>query len=619
MFVRYILHQDEVFKIYPRNQGKLECQNIPTDRMSEEASVNSVEEVGVELVNDDNDTSIGEVAPNVSEVRRTISLCAILSLGYTLIILLPLASVNDGAGSNWPLIYFIIPLCGVLGLAPFVTTFEYIIPGSKILLKDECASVFAGALSMSFVYSFVAEDWGPFHMFPFPFTTYTFGTTVGLPSTIITLYLLSSRRGKVDENYLRKFVKYIHVLSVFVCSVLIPLAWACVMTALEINRFGQFCWSLMYGPFKYLCKLIIFAPIVTHVSPKNWIIVTMVVEIFFARFQTIVFPFINTWSLFALLSESAVLPAWKFYGGSDRMKMIMRYWKGLIINDDKARTLRESLNDPQGIMRASLKVLYIADMTMNNDSSFADDNDRIDPIIPSRSCSLSHPSNTRQVFNNQSQTTLEECPGVDIITTSSSDDTIFSEPTNNIEIYEPPNEGDKSFQGDRPDRLRCCGWICSRGDDLKETCWEQRLLFWVVDSVGAESITIIVRFQYIISTLFLYFGPNKDHLNETFRHQSPNSVVMAVAAFLIDLTIFNLYTVFFQRVKLNGDRPIDINAVLSYIYNGNSLFLGAWLAATGMFVVTAMINHFGVDFSLKFEWIKCSGEHEQMKWPNCTR
>eukprot|EP00814_Leptocylindrus_danicus_P019683 CAMPEP_0116021026 /NCGR_PEP_ID=MMETSP0321-20121206/10143_1 /TAXON_ID=163516 /ORGANISM="Leptocylindrus danicus var. danicus, Strain B650" /LENGTH=605 /DNA_ID=CAMNT_0003491821 /DNA_START=116 /DNA_END=1930 /DNA_ORIENTATION=+ len=605
MFVRYILHQDEVFKIYPRNQGKLECQNIPTGRISEEGSVNSDEEVGVELVNDADDSSTGEVAPNASKVRRTISLCAILSLGYTLIILLPLASVNDGARSNWPLIYFIVPFCGVLGLAPYVSTFEYVILGSKILLKDECASVFAGTLSISFVYAFVTEDWGPFHMFPFPFTTYIFGAMVGLPPTMITLYLLGRRRGEVDENYLRKFVKYIHVMSVFVCSVLIPIAWACVMTALEINRFGQFCWSLMYGPFKYLCKLIIFAPILTHVSPKNWIIVTMVVEIFFARFQTLVFPFINSyWSLFALLSESAVLPAWKFYGGSDRLKMIMHYLKGLIMNDEKARTLRESLNDPQGIMRASLKMLYIADMTMNNDSSFADDNDRNDSIVSSRSRSLSHSSskNAGQVFHNRSPTASEECPGVDIITTSSSDDTIFSDPSNNIEIYESPNEEDKSFQDIRPDRLRCCGWICSRGDDLKETCWEQRLLFWVVDSVGAESITIIVRFQYIISTLFLYFGPNKDNLNETFRQQSPNSVVMAVAAFLIDLTIFNLYTVFFQRVKLNGDRPIDINAVLSYIYNGNSLFLGTWLGATGMFVVTAMINHFGVDFSLKFEW-----------------
>lgn len=349
MFVRYILHQDEVFKIYPRNEDKLEGQNIPTSRMSEVASVDGDEEVGVVVVNEEFDGSTGEVASDGSNVLRTISLCSILSLSYILIILSPLASANDGARINWFFVYFIVPFSGVLGLAPFVATFEYIIPGSKILPRDKCLSVFTGVLSVLFVYSVATDDRGPFRLFPFPFTTYIVGSIAGLPPTFITLYLLNRSRGALDENHLSNFRNYIQVIGVFVCSVLIPLAWACIMTALEINKFGQFCWSLMYGPFKYLCKLIIFAPILTQVSPKNWIIVTMVVEIFFARFQTLVFPFINSyWSLFALLSESAVLPAWKFYGGSDRLKMIMHYLKGLFMSDEKARRIRESLNDPQG-------------------------------------------------------------------------------------------------------------------------------------------------------------------------------------------------------------------------------------------------------------------------------
>ena len=154
--------------------------------------------------------------------------------------------------------------------------------------------------------------------------------------------------------------------------------------------------------------------------------------------------------------------------------------------------------------------------------------------------------------------------------------------------------------------------FCSRGELLQECDWEQRLLFWVIESISSETITIIVRFQTLVSSVCLRFGPTKNHLNPTFdgldEMQFNTGIRMGTYALMFDLIFFIFYGWIVPRKILveQFDVILSMKTLTAYIYGENVLFIGLWLTATGMFVFASMIKHFGVDFSLDFEWLQCT-------------
>ena len=98
-----------------------------------------------------------------------------------------------------------------------------------------------------------------------------------------------------------------------------------------------------------------------------------------------------------------------------------------------------------GILRASLEVLYTADMTMYNDSSFSDVNDHADSILSPNVHIHSHSSsNPDEAFYNSNHTRSKTHPttsrevsgvdGADSITILSSNSIAFTEPSNIVGI-----------------------------------------------------------------------------------------------------------------------------------------------------------------------------------------
>lgn len=144
---------------------------------------------------------------------------------------------------------------------------------------------------------------------------------------------------------------------------------------------------------------------------------------------------------------------------------------------------------------------------------------------------------------------------------------------------------------------------------LNENRWEQRMLFHVVDAIGAECFTIIVRIQSLIIFLVIRYTPyiyaQADYFYfSTEKMDSKTYVYLALVVLVMNIGIVAFFGWIFRKTSL-GSRGICMTRVLSYICFENSWLLVFWLAAMGMFVTTSMLKHYGADFTMKFEWLGC--------------
>jgi len=144
---------------------------------------------------------------------------------------------------------------------------------------------------------------------------------------------------------------------------------------------------------------------------------------------------------------------------------------------------------------------------------------------------------------------------------------------------------------------------------LSESRWEQRMLFHVVDAIGAECFTIIVRIQTLIVFLVIRYTPyiyaQADYFYfSTEKMNSKTYAYVALAVLIANIGIVTFFGWIFRKTSL-WSRGICMTRVLSYICFENSWLFVFWMAATGMFVTTSMLKHYGSDFTMKFEWLRC--------------
>lgn len=144
---------------------------------------------------------------------------------------------------------------------------------------------------------------------------------------------------------------------------------------------------------------------------------------------------------------------------------------------------------------------------------------------------------------------------------------------------------------------------------LNEIRWEQRMLFHIVDAIGAECFTIIVRIQSLVVFLVIrntpYIYAQADYFYFSTEKMNSNTYAyLALAVLITNIGIVAFFGWIFRKTSL-WSRGICISRVLSYICFENSWLLVFWIAATGMFVTTSMLKHYGSDFTMKFEWLRC--------------
>jgi len=142
----------------------------------------------------------------------------------------------------------------------------------------------------------------------------------------------------------------------------------------------------------------------------------------------------------------------------------------------------------------------------------------------------------------------------------------------------------------------------------------------MVDSTGALCINIIVRVNQQLMFLAVRCLPSSKHLNESFlisderwRLAQIYGSIFIVLMFGLVITI-NFTTVFFSKKRGLEERKLSLGRVLSYLFKENFWFFFFWLTSTGVILSAAMVNHFGFDFSMNFEYLGCL---DAMVWPGC--
>ena len=160
-----------------------------------------------------------------------------------------------------------------------------------------------------------------------------------------------------------------------------------------------------------------------------------------------------------------------------------------------------------------------------------------------------------------------------------------------------------------------------------ENTWEQRDLYHKVDSTGSLFINIIVRINQQLIFMAVRLLPSSQHLNESFqisnaRWLNAQKFGWIYIGMILVLVIFINYSPFFRykccgrlkETKGNGGKKLSLGRILSYIFKDHFWYILFWLISTGALVSSAMVNHFGADFTMHFEYMDCL---EQIQWPSC--
>ena len=136
--------------------------------------------------------------------------------------------------------------------------------------------------------------------------------------------------------------------------------------------------------------------------------------------------------------------------------------------------------------------------------------------------------------------------------------------------------------------------------------------------MSSAVLSTVVRFtSLVISASHVRKLPVNEHLNASFqisddqwRHANIYGWIFIMGTVLLLLAM----NVYLRRLQLGG---LTLNRVISYIFRDHFWFFFFWFCITQALAIAMMLNHFGADFTLDFEWLSCRGEG-QMAWPGCV-
>jgi hypothetical protein len=545
-------------------------------------------------------------------------------------------------------------------------------PGAKISVKARLVTLIFGIFVAKIYDAALAE--GPFGhgIFPLPFSILVSGM-LAVSGVVPLLYIMTPTREKFA------FGRMNSVLCAYWVSLLIVIVWAVGIQRLMGRSFlWQSAWTFAYGPLRFVCKILLAAPITTNHNAHRWIQLNLVVDILFTRVQVATFPFIDSYMTLMLLFSTEVLTlAWRYYNGIDRLAL---WWNAIWMakahdcQDEVKSSFGRTMTDiTRGCFRAPIPHIAQLNLTLREKNFKADcivrtltiDTDifdeesvvfapfqiedfaGMDAVKGSKETRPNPPSNISTELSDieaacdmadKQAANRTELSG--ILTSNGriwhSDETNNNKNTqllgelrsetpyageHNIELVTVKDEQRNSTA------IKCNGIDTGneqgilpprpapKSDDLSEEDWEQRPLYHVVDSTGATVISIIVRINQQLSIAMVRNLPSSNHLNESFRISDERWRKAQIYGWtFIALLLILLCLLGSTFFRRLQGKKLSLSRVMSYLFKDHFWFFFLWLVSTGAFVCASMVNHFGADFSFRFTWISCPG---QIAWPGC--
>jgi hypothetical protein len=260
---------------------------------------------------------------------------------YVSILFIKLNDVNDGAKRNRVFLFITVPVYGAIGLIPWVATFRSLVSNSLQISIATCiASIVTGVLTITLLGALLTCD--RVGIFPIPFLAFSVGT-IALPVVMAMMFNLTPQ---LKSNVMKGTIKRcLSALFVFFVSLSVGLTWAVIFYRVHEQKWKQLLWSLCYGPLRFFCKMIIFAPTVEKLKPADWIVYTFIVDIYFARLQIAVSRFTSYYSATALLFSSFWSLVWRIFAGQERCELVVAFIKAAYFGHQLQEVTQQLLQD----------------------------------------------------------------------------------------------------------------------------------------------------------------------------------------------------------------------------------------------------------------------------------
>ncbi len=561
-------------------------------------------------------------------------LCPILG---EIVFILPINSVDDGPHENRIFIYGIMTLYQLFMQLPWVETCNFAMPEVNLPIRARLVALVVG-LSVAKVIDLILTTgvvtYAP--VFPIPFSILVTGSLGTLPAVPI-LYFMTTRINRKKGNFGLVFL----LLLAYWVALLVVIGWAIGIQRLQ-GKPLQYLVLISYAVLRFACKVIICANISTRLQPSRHIQLNLVVDILFTRVQVATWPFIDSPStLMALFASESSVILWRYYDGVDRIQL----WWGAILTMTKIRNQGNisKKKKMKGITEACFTKSnqYIINMSLSDDKA-----DVVQSLACCKisstldDCSSSRKSNETgkdQIYcsNNEGvflEVWYQRDEGIQDAAMKLFDDEncdpsnefslVGNQKHNLAGILRRPIEDSADEIAEEFVDIELSDNEASKppSNKLPDESWEQRDLYHMVDSTGSLCINTIVRINQQLIFIAVRNLPSSEHLNESFQisderwYEAQIYGSIYIALMMMLMIGINFSPVFFSEKKGLEGKKLSLGRVLSYLFKENFWYFFFWLISTGALVSSAMVNHFGADFSMNFKYLSCL---DKIEWPGC--
>lgn len=556
-------------------------------------------------------------------------LCPLLG---EVVFVLPMNSVDDGPNDNRVFIYGIMTLYQLFMQLPWVETCNFAMPQVNLPIRARLVALVVGltiAKVVDLILTTGVVTYAP--VFPIPFSILVTGSLGTLPVVPI-LYFMTTNINRKKGNFGLAFL----LLVAYWIVLLVVIGWAIGIQRLQGNPL-QYLVVVSYAVLRFVCKVLICANISTRLQPQRHIQLNLVVDVLFTRVQVATWPFIDSpFTLMTLFASESSIILWRYYVGVDRIQL----WWGAILtmakvrNRDKVSKKRKMKGITEACFTKSNQ--YIINMSLSDDkgdvvqslaccktSSTLDDSSSSFSISNALGNDQIYCSNNEGVFldvSMQDATMIicddENCDPSDVFAM------IGQQKHNLAGILRRPIEELEDETGEDFVDVELSDSKASTTPSPKspDESWEQRDLYHMVDSTGSLCINTIVRINQQLIFIAVRNLPSSEHLNESFQisderwYEAQIYGSIYITLMMLLMVAINFSPVFFSEKKGLEGKKLSLGRVLSYLFKDNFWFFFFWLISTGALVSSAMVNHFGADFSMNFEYLGCL---DNIEWPGC--
>jgi hypothetical protein len=579
------------------------------------------------------------------------------------VLFVPLENVNAGAAANRVFLYGVAPVYQAIMVAPWICTINFLLPDGGVPVHANILALTAAVLlGLAYNALFTESILFKHPVFPIPFSMLG-SCLVGTFPVQPILWCLTPKTGQ--GVWMKTGLLLVELWLAFAAAIF----WAVAVQRTSGNRAWSIALSIVNPLLRFVFKIILISPVSVALNRNRWIFIGLVVDVFYIAVSVATLPLMDDrWSMLLPFLVDTFSLTWRFYNGLDRVQCaIMSFTE---VSDKEVRrhlgiqSVRKAVRlITRNCIRAPVSQIAIINLslrdkdlkpetkvmrtltgdslvTFNENECYIDGEDETS-FRKSRGISIDLGDGETATANQEVITIEAACAMIDDGDSDSESicpegsslrGTEIARSSGNIFRTEtrPPSVGTEALPpsgeegragGDSMDAE--VGGIATGTsvEEKDEEAWEQRFLFQVIEGIAQLDLTIIIRFSIQLTVVFSKIASSiSNHWNESFRFTEEHFKEAVTYGWIhIGLLFLLVFVVdrcsYFRSLQeALHPRKLSFARVQTYILKDHFWFFFFWLLWVGALFGECIVSHFGADFTLQFDYVKCL---DRIEWPGC--